>query len=98
MMRHVSEALLVALALGQLVLGQRAHAQSSDPTVTSDSSEYCDVLMDKYTGLVRTASMPPPIAAAELSEEGKRMCVNGQVRGGVMRLRRALLMLRHGED
>jgi len=75
-----------------------ANAQPRDPTVTSDSPEYCGVLMDRISGMTRATAMPPPIEAAQLSEEGERMCVQGQTRGGIMRLRRALAIMLHGED
>jgi hypothetical protein len=80
-----------------------AHAQSSDamsrdPIVTSDTPEYCGVLMNRITGITRTTASPPPTEAAVLSEEGERMCVHGQTRGGILRLRRALEIIRHGED
>jgi hypothetical protein len=75
-----------------------AQAQPRDPIVTSDSPEYCGVLMDRISGITRTTAMPPPTEAAVLSEEGQRMCIHGQTRGGILRLRRALEILRHGED
>ena len=84
--------------LGQIGFTAVAHAQSQDPIVTSDSPEYCGVLMDRISGLTRAAAMPPPTEAAELSEEGERMCVHGQTRGGILRLRRALAIMRHGDD
>ena len=79
-------------------LSMPAHAQMADPIVTSDTPEYCDVLLNKITGLSRANAMPPPTEAAMLSEEGERMCVRGQTRGGVLRLRRALAIMLHGED
>jgi hypothetical protein len=81
-----------------------AHAQtpqpivSADPIVTSDTPEYCGVLRDRISGITRATALPPPTAAAELSEEGERMCVHGQTRAGILRLRRALEILRNGED
>jgi hypothetical protein len=75
-----------------------ANAQSSDPIVTSDSSEYCGVLMNRLTGMSRTATMPVPMEVASLSREGERMCVHGQTRGGILRLRKALAIMRNGED
>jgi hypothetical protein len=83
-----------------LVLGMTlsAEAQTADPIVTSDTVEYCGVLIDRITGLSRASVMPPPLSVAELSQEGERMCVHGQTRGGIMRLRRALAIMRHGED
>ncbi len=75
-----------------------AYAQTRDPIVTSDTPEYCGVLMDRITGITRATAMPPPTEAAVLSEEGERMCVHGQTRGGILRLRRALEIMRHGDD
>jgi hypothetical protein len=89
---------MISLVPTQLSVSVAAHAQSIDPTVTSDSPEYCDVLMNRISGLSHAAAMPPPTEAATLSEEGERMCVHGQIRGGILRLRRALVLMRHGED
>ena len=75
-----------------------AFAQMRDPIVTSDTPEYCGVLMERITGITRATTAPPSTEAAVLSEEGERMCVHGQTRGGIMRLRRALEIMRHGED
>jgi hypothetical protein len=75
-----------------------AFAQTRDPIVTSDTPEYCDVLMHRITGITRATAVPPPTEVALLSEEGERMCVHGQTRGGILRLRRALEIMRHGDD
>jgi hypothetical protein len=75
-----------------------AYAQSRDPVVTSDTPEYCGVLMNRITGITRATAVPPPTEVAVLSEEGERMCVHGQTRGGILRLRRALEIMRHGDD
>jgi hypothetical protein len=79
-------------------LSREGSAQSPDPTVTSDSPEYCGVLVNRISGMTRASMVPPPTEVAELWEEGQRMCVHGQIRGGIMRLRRALAIMRHGED
>jgi hypothetical protein len=89
---------MIPWSMTQFGLTLAAHAQSRDPVVTSDTPEYCGVLMNRITGISRTTAMPPPTEAAELSEEGERMCVHGQTRGGILRLRRALAIMRHGED
>ena len=81
--------------IGMLAVG---YAQSRDPIVTSDSPEYCGELMNRFTGMMKATAAPPPTEAAQLSEEGERMCGQGQTRGGILRLRRALLILRRGED
>jgi hypothetical protein len=75
-----------------------AYAQMRDPIVTSDTPEYCGVLMNRITGITRATAAPPPTEVAALSEEGERMCVHGQTRGGILRLRRALEIMRHGDD
>ena len=75
-----------------------SHAQSADPRLTSDTPEYCDVLMNRINGMTRAAAVPPPTEAATLSEVGERMCVQGQIRGGILRLRRAIAIMSHSVD
>jgi hypothetical protein len=48
--------------------------------------------------LVRGAPAPPPQEVTLLSNEGQRMCDHGQTRGGILRLRRALMMMKHNVD
>jgi hypothetical protein len=89
---------MMAWGLSEFDVVVSAYAQSRDPIVTSDTPEYCGVLMDRITGITRATAAPPPTEAAMLSEEGERMCVHGQTRGGIMRLRRALEIMRRGEN
>jgi hypothetical protein len=86
-----------ALSLAAMVVVP-AYAQARDPIVTSDSPEYCGVLMNRINGVTRATAQPPPTEAALLSEEGERMCIHGQTRGGILRLRRALEIILHGDD
>jgi hypothetical protein len=72
------------------VLGQPAPQR-----VTSDTPEYCLRLSDRVSELVRVTSPPPPEEVTALSSEGHRMCDQGQTRGGILRLRRALMMMMH---
>jgi hypothetical protein len=65
--------------------------------VTSDTPEYCLQLLDRVSELVRVAEAPPPEEVTSLSSEGRRMCDQGKTRGGIMRLRRALLLMTHQE-
>ena len=39
------------------------------------------------------ATAPPTADIAQLTTEGQRMCDQGQTRGGILRLRRALMLL-----
>ena len=69
--------------------------QPRDPTVISDTPEYCGVLRDRIAGLVQEEPGAMPAEVAELSMEGERMCEHGHIRGGLLRLRRAIAILRH---
>lgn len=89
------------LAGGALCLGLAAMVFGAPPVVgqpppqqvTSDTPEYCLHLLDRVSELVRTAATPPPQEVTSLSSEGQKMCDQGQTRGGILRLRRALLMM-----
>jgi hypothetical protein len=70
-------------------------AQSSALEVTSDTHEYCARLLGRLTDLVRLSPTPPPPEVSHLSSEGQRMCDQGQTRGGILRLRRAWLLMTH---
>lgn len=79
----------IVLAAAPVVGQQRAQM------VTSDTPEYCLQLFDRVSELVRGAGTPPPQEVTALSSEGQRMCDQGKTRGGIMRLRRALLLMTH---
>src|SRR5215472_14182053 len=65
--------------------------------VTTDTPAYCLRLLDQVGELVRNTASPPPQEVTFLSSEGQRMCDQGQTRGGIMRLRRALLLMHQRE-
>ncbi len=57
--------------------------------VTTDTDAYCTTLsrqIDQHRGAL-------PEAVAQLRAQGLRLCADGQVRGGINRLRRALVVL-----
>ncbi|PPQ36462.1 hypothetical protein [Rhodopila globiformis] len=93
--------LLLASGLWLGMLDQKVAAQQThDPApmeVTTDTPEYCVYLQDRLHTLEVAAVAPPPHEVTDLSAEGRRMCNHGQTRGGIMRLRRALLILRHDD-
>ena len=72
-----------------------AHAESDTDqrvmVVTTDSSAYCRTLSDAIDA---HGSLPRDVA--ELKTQGDVLCGEGRVRGGIVRLRRALLMLNKG--
>ncbi len=91
---------LRSLGLGVLlisgVLVASASAESAPAVVTTDTPEYCQKLFDRIGRALHAASSPPPVEVASLSTEGERMCNDGLTRGGILRLRRALLILEGG--
>jgi hypothetical protein len=64
--------------------------------ITTDTPEYCQKLLHRVSELVRLASTPVPRDVVDLTAEGQRMCDHGQPRGGIMRLRSALLLMEKG--
>jgi hypothetical protein len=67
--------------------------QSNPMVVTTDTPEYCLHLLDRVSELVRLATLPVPREVTDLTTEGHRMCAHGQTRGGIMRLRSALMIM-----
>ncbi len=61
---------------------------SDPPHVTTDSREYCRHLASEIE-----ARRDPPSDVAQLVAEGKRMCSQGHLAGGLVRLRRAFLLI-----
>jgi hypothetical protein len=84
---------LLCVGLGLMAMPMPGVSQSTPAEVTTDTPQYCLTLLDRVSELVR-ASIHPPDEVTSLSAEGQRMCDQGQTRGGIMRLRRALVLLR----
>ncbi|HUB16711.1 MAG TPA: hypothetical protein VMB34_32555 [Acetobacteraceae bacterium] len=83
----------LSLGIGLELMTFPVSGQSPPQQVTTDTPEYCLKLLDRVSALARD-SLHPPQEAADLSTEGQRMCDQGQTRGGILRLRRALVLLR----
>lgn len=90
------KALVVTLLLA---LGSAAALSQAPPTapsgplqVTTDTPEYCNNLAGRIAAEQRTHPTPVP-EVQTLAEEGQHMCEIGLIRGGLARLRRALLLL-----
>lgn len=98
-----TRALIVAgacLPFGASLLGTGApvsaqvSANGSPPMeITSDTPEYCQKLLVRISELIRMATAPVPHEATDLTTEGGQMCDHGQTRGGIMRLRTALMIM-----
>ncbi len=79
-----------AFLLATLSVAMPAPAFADGPIpVTTDTAEYCIELADR---LAEQPDMPPH--AQLLWQSGRNMCEHGHVRGGLARLRRAMLMVR----
>lgn len=61
--------------------------------VTTDTAAYCHELSDKLAELVKIAPRPPEDEVLGMGAEGRHLCAEGQVRGGILRLRRAVLVM-----
>jgi len=89
---------VLLVGLGGALVGGNVGAQAP-AEITSDTPEYCLHLLDRVSALVNVAPAPPPQEVTALSAEGQRMCDHGQIRGGIMRLRHALLLMQqHGAN
>jgi hypothetical protein len=92
------------IAIGALVTNSPGPVVAQDqvgPTtpmvVTTDTPEYCLHLLDRVSELVRISTLPVPREVTDLTTEGHRVCTHGQTRGGIMRLRSALMIMEKGD-
>ena len=83
---------LVLLPCLALLAADGVHAQPAPVAVTTDTPEYCE----RMTARVETC---PDLTAEmhRLLDEGRHLCARGEVRGGIMRLRRAMLLIQGRE-
>jgi hypothetical protein len=98
MLRAGSFCAVLLSAGGAYLSVQVADEKTRPEPVITDTPQYCLQLLDRVSRLVRIAPSPPPEEVASLSTEGRRMCDQGQVRGGILRLRRALMLMRQQES
>ena len=95
--RIASTALLTA-SLGLLAgTAMQAGAQTAPLEVTTDTAAYCQHLSVQVAKRAKTMKSPPP-DVIRLSDEGERLCDEGQVRGGIQRLRRAWMIMVNPEQ
>lgn len=85
-------AIPLSVGIGVEFAALPSSAESPPPQVTTDTPQYCLQLLDRVSQLVRTRANPPA-EVTDLSAAGQRMCDQGKTRGGIMRLRRALVLL-----
>ena len=85
------------LICAMLAGARPAFAEDPPAEITTDSVAYCMQLHERVENMRLTAAVPPPAAAVALSAEGEHMCAMGLSRGGVLRLRRALAIMKHAD-
>lgn len=87
-------ALLATVLLGGAAAARQARDADAAPmVVTTDTRDYCLTLSDQIQSYGAL-----PDAVRGLQVEGRALCSEGQVRGGINRLRRALMVLRAGHE
>lgn len=84
-------AVVAPLAMACVALAQ-PFPRDPPPHLTTPTADYCAHL-NREVGRQEGSGTPHP-SARSLADEGARMCDRGQYRGGVVRLRRALMMMR----
>ncbi|HQT78294.1 MAG TPA: hypothetical protein PLD10_14665 [Rhodopila sp.] len=91
-------ALPMALPLLERPVAAQGQRVAGAPVeVTSDTREYCQHLLDRVSDMVRLSAAPVPPEVTTLSAEGERLCDHGQPKGGILRLRRALMIMEQGD-
>ena len=87
----ICRALKVPVLLASLGLSGRVLADEPPSfALTSDTPAYCATLVRQVA-----ERHSQSLDVQRLLAEGREMCENGEVRGGIRRLRRALVMLHH---
>lgn len=93
----VAAALALLLAAQAACLPARAgDAPAMEPPAArsiTDTPGFCATLADDFSREVARREVPVPLTAVSLSEEGRKLCADGQVRAGVNLLRRAMRLL-----
>ncbi len=93
--RRLVAGLPVWFGLAVTAHAQPAETETPATRVTSDSPEFCAQLADMLRQDVRTHQLEPvPDEVRMLGREGRKMCREGHIRPGILRIRRALLILR----
>ncbi len=76
------------------ILASQEDGRDDPLRVTTHTREHCAELAVRANQL-RKARQTPHREADVLATEGDRLCAHGQIRPGIIRLRRAIMLLRH---
>lgn len=83
-----------AILFGSLAFTFTAPGQQAPMPLLTDTAQYCSELSNEVEAERQALISPAPPEVEQLAEEGRHLCAIGQVRGGVARLRRAMVLLR----
>ncbi|HTU52858.1 MAG TPA: hypothetical protein VMF62_02690 [Acetobacteraceae bacterium] len=84
--------LFIPLAIG---IDSQAQTPAQIPAMPllTDTPQYCVELSNEVEEDRQALVSPAPPEVEQLAEEGRRLCALGEVRGGIARLRRAVVLL-----
>ncbi|HUC16655.1 MAG TPA: hypothetical protein VMA37_03090 [Acetobacteraceae bacterium] len=82
-----------AMPLITLMLAPHTVAQPAPMPLLTDTPQYCVELSDEVEEVRQSLVSPAPPEVEQLAEEGRRLCAMGEIRGGIVRLRRAMVLL-----
>ncbi len=81
-----------ALVFALMITASLVPAEDATRVIT-DTPDYCNQLYSQASAEERAAREPLAGKIHNLVERGEEMCHAGQIRGGIIRLRRALTMM-----
>jgi hypothetical protein len=81
------------LAMVALPYSFPLHAQEAPEVVLSDSPAFCVHLQETLSAIAAERQAPLPPDVERLSDEGVRLCAEGSTRAGILRLRRAMVLI-----
>ncbi len=82
-----------ATLLVGLAVVTNASAQEAPMPVLTDTPQYCVELSAEVEEERQALLSPAPAEVEALAQEGRQLCAMGQIRGGIVRLRRAMVLL-----
>lgn len=68
-------------------------SQGPPAMITSDTPSYCLQLLDHVSELAHKALFPPSDEVLSLAADGQKLCEEGKIPSGILRLRRAMMLL-----
>jgi hypothetical protein len=87
---------VLSVLLASVPLALSVADDAAPVVVTTDTPEYCHRLIDRVSALIGSGPQPPSVTVRSLSTEGRQLCDEGHTRPGILRLRRALMLLEQG--